>query len=79
MTPNRPRILFVAMQHSIHTARWVDMMTGSGYDMHMFAIDPAPPHDKLRNVTLHVPITTRPTVTRPAVTGHARTGHAPGP
>ena len=48
------------MQHSIHTARWVDMMSDLDYDLHMFAIDPAPPHNKLRGVTLHVPFSTKP-------------------
>jgi hypothetical protein len=55
MSPPR-RILFVAMHHSIHTARWIDMIADFGFDLHMFAIDGAEPNNKLRAVTLHKPV-----------------------
>lgn len=51
----RPRILFVAMHHSVHTARWVGALLDAGFDLHMYPVDPAPPHAYIRNLTLHVP------------------------
>lgn len=50
------RILFVALHHSIHTARWIDMIADFGFDMHMFPIDQGEPHHKLRGLTLHRPM-----------------------
>jgi hypothetical protein len=64
--PQRPRILFVAMQHSVHVARWIDMVADLDFELHMFALDPAPPHDKLRNITLHVPVAANPLPRSPA-------------
>ncbi|WP_284268639.1 glycosyltransferase [Bradyrhizobium iriomotense] len=52
----RRKILFVAMHHSPHTARWIDIAADLGYDMHFFPLDSGDPHEKLRNVTLHLPV-----------------------
>jgi glycosyltransferase involved in cell wall biosynthesis len=56
----RRRILFVAMQHSIHTARWIEMIVDFGFDLHLFAIDGQEPNHKLRGVTLHKPVLAEP-------------------
>jgi glycosyltransferase involved in cell wall biosynthesis len=50
-----PRILYVSLQGSPHTARWVDCVADAGWDLHMFGIDDAPPNPLLRGVTLHLP------------------------
>jgi glycosyltransferase involved in cell wall biosynthesis len=55
-TPWRPRILFVAMQGSIHAARWIECLADRGWDLHMFGANDAPPNPNLRGVTLHVPL-----------------------
>lgn len=52
----RPRILFVAMHHSVHTARWIDSLRDAGFDLHLFPIDAAPPHAYIRGLTLHTPV-----------------------
>jgi glycosyl transferase family 1/glycosyl transferase family 4 len=49
------RILFVAMHHSIHVARWIAMIADRGWDLHMFPIDGTPPNPDLRGVMLHWP------------------------
>ena len=49
------RILFVAMQNSVHLARWLDAIADKGWDIHLFAMDGGPYHPDLRNVILHVP------------------------
>ncbi len=49
------RILFVSMQTSPHTARWVKCIAGAGWDLHMFGINHYPPNKLLEGVTLHVP------------------------
>lgn len=51
----RPRILFVAMHHSVHTARWIEALLDAGFDLHLYPVDSAPPHAYIRNLTLHVP------------------------
>jgi glycosyltransferase involved in cell wall biosynthesis len=55
-----PKILFVAMHQSPHTARWIDMAADLGYDLHMFPLEPSTPNHKLRGVTLHVPVLDEP-------------------
>lgn len=55
----RPRILFVAMHHSVHTARWIEAMVNAGFDLHLFPNDPSPPHAYIRGLTLHVPTVTQ--------------------
>jgi glycosyltransferase involved in cell wall biosynthesis len=54
------RILFVARQDSIHTARWIAQVAGRGWDLHVFSaqsgsLDPkaARPHSGLREVTVY--------------------------
>lgn len=54
--PSRPRILFVAMQSSIHAARWIDCIADLGWDLHIFGMDDHPPNPNLRAVTLHMPV-----------------------
>ena len=51
----RPRILFVAMHHSIHVARWIGMVANRGWDLHLFPLDPGEPNPNLKGVTLHWP------------------------
>ncbi|MGF7055292.1 glycosyltransferase involved in cell wall biosynthesis [Bosea sp. OAE752] len=51
----RPRILFVAMHHSVHTARWIESLREFDFDLHLYAVDPTPAHANIRGVTLHVP------------------------
>lgn len=43
------------MHHSPHTARWIDIAADLDYDFHFFPLDPGEPHQKLRNLTFHVP------------------------
>lgn len=48
------RILFVAMAQSVHIARWVAQLSGTGWDLHLFPSEwPCTPHPDLRGVTLH--------------------------
>lgn len=48
-----PRLLFVAMPNSVHTARWVNQISGQGWDVRIFPCYAAPPHPSLRNATIH--------------------------
>lgn len=57
---DRRKILFVAMHASPHTARWIDIAADLGYELHMFPLEPGPPHHKLRGLTLHVPVLSEP-------------------
>jgi glycosyltransferase involved in cell wall biosynthesis len=50
------KILFVALHNSPHAARWIDMAADLGYDLHVFPLEPSTPHNRLRDLTLHVPI-----------------------
>lgn len=50
-----PRILFVSLQGSPHSARWIECVADCGWDLHMFAINGDAPNSLLRGVTLHVP------------------------
>jgi len=53
------RILFVANAYSIHTARWINQLDESGYEIHLYdcmkgaGLYPDFLHPDLRNVTLH--------------------------
>lgn len=47
------RILFVAMASSIHTARWINQLTGRGWDLHLFSSSGREAHPALREVTVH--------------------------
>jgi glycosyltransferase involved in cell wall biosynthesis len=51
----RPKILFVAMQDSVHAARWIEQASRLHYECHVFPLSGHLPHHKLANVTLHVP------------------------
>jgi glycosyltransferase involved in cell wall biosynthesis len=51
----RPKILFVAMQDSVHAARWIEQAARLDYECHVFPLSGHLPHHKLANVTLHVP------------------------
>lgn len=52
---SEPRILFVAMQNSVHAARWIAQIADLGWDLHLFPIDHSVPHPALRNVVVHRP------------------------
>lgn len=51
MTRRVPRILIVAPQGSIHTARWVRLI--QGLEVHLFPLDDSPAHALLTGVTVH--------------------------
>jgi hypothetical protein len=53
----RRRILFVAMQSSVHVARWIRQLEGLNWDLHLFPVNSALPHDELAGVTIHWPLT----------------------
>jgi hypothetical protein len=53
------KILFVALHTSPHTARWIDIAADLGYDLHMFPLDRSAPHQNLRDLTLHVPVSSQ--------------------
>lgn len=54
MKPKK-KILFVAMQMSTHTVRWVNQISDQGWDIHLFPVNYLPVHPELRNVTIHQP------------------------
>jgi glycosyltransferase involved in cell wall biosynthesis len=47
------RILFVAMHNSIHTCRWLNLLAGEGWDIHLLPSQFGDTHVDLRNVTVH--------------------------
>jgi len=48
------RILFVALSDSITTARWIDQLHGTGWDLHLFASERRRDHHPaLHDLTLH--------------------------
>lgn len=49
------KILFVAMQMSTHTVRWIRQLSDAGYDIHLFPVNHIPAHPDLRGVTIHQP------------------------
>lgn len=49
------KILFVAMQMSTHTVRWINQISNQGWDVHLFPVNYLPVHPELRNVTIHQP------------------------
>lgn len=61
------RILFVAMPNSIHSARWVNQVADTGWDVHLFPAYEAPLHAEFRNVTWHWLTSRRPTNVDPSV------------
>lgn len=68
----RPRILFVAMHHSVHAARWIEALIDAGFDLHLYPVDPAPPHAYIRGLTFHVPTPPSPVVPAPPVSNSRR-------
>lgn len=48
----RPRLLFVAMADSIHTAKYINLLAETGWDVHLFSVYHCEPHALLRNVTV---------------------------
>lgn len=49
------RILFVAMQMSIHVARWIKSIEHKGWDLHLFPVNSGPEMEELSGVTIHRP------------------------
>ncbi len=49
------KILFVAMQMSTHTVRWINQISDAGWDVHLFPVNYLPAHPELRGVTIHQP------------------------
>jgi glycosyltransferase involved in cell wall biosynthesis len=48
------KILFVAKSNSVHTARWIDQLQGTGWDIHFFPAEkPGDVDPGIRNLTLH--------------------------
>ncbi|MDX1994895.1 MAG: glycosyltransferase [bacterium] len=48
------RILFVTLAQSVHAARWIDQLAGTGWDLHVFPVfHDVPPYPELKGVTLH--------------------------
>lgn len=52
---SKKKILFVAMQMSIHTVRWINQISDQEWDVHIFPVNHLPVHSELRNVTVHQP------------------------
>jgi glycosyltransferase involved in cell wall biosynthesis len=46
------RILFVAMNDSVHTARWISQITDQGWELYLFPVQQRYPHPLLRNITV---------------------------
>jgi glycosyltransferase involved in cell wall biosynthesis len=64
---SRPRILFVAMAESVHTARWISQLEGQGWDVHLFPAREVAPHPRLRGLKLHESLSVRPKGLDPSV------------
>lgn len=65
----RPRLLFVAMADSVHTARYLSLLARTGWDVHLFPVYYCEPHPKMRNVTIwNVASGYRPPESDPSVT-----------
>lgn len=60
------RILFVAFPNSIHSARWINQLSGEGWDVHLFASVGREVHPAFRDVTVHSLLRKLPFVARPA-------------
>jgi len=48
-----PRILFVAMTESVHTARWLNEIQELGWEVHLFPSIGLGIHPSIKNVTIH--------------------------
>lgn len=67
-TARRPRILFVAMADSVHSAKYINILSEHGWDVHLFPAYLCEPHYKLKNVTFWNGITSsRAAETDPSV------------
>jgi glycosyltransferase involved in cell wall biosynthesis len=53
--PRPPRILFVAMQGSPHTARWIEMIADRNWDLRLFPLDGGDVNPAMCGVTLYEP------------------------
>lgn len=51
----RRRILFVAMQNSPHTARWIEQIAGQGWELHLFPVNYLPVLPEMTGVIVHQP------------------------
>ena len=51
----KKKILFVAMQMSAHTVRWINQISDQDFDVHLFPVNYLPIHPELRDVTVHQP------------------------
>lgn len=51
----KKKILFVAMQMSIHVARWINQLDRQKYDIHLFPVNSMPLHPDLKDVIIHDP------------------------
>src|SRR5436309_6534733 len=41
------------MPDSVHTARWINQLSGLGWDLHLFSASAGIPHTELRNLTVY--------------------------
>jgi len=48
-----PRILFIAMLESVHTARWLNEIKDMGWDIHLYPSTLWKIHPSIKNVTIH--------------------------
>lgn len=46
------RILFVGMPDSVHTARWINMISDQGWELYFFPVYTRSPHSLLKNITI---------------------------
>lgn len=55
MKKNTQKILFVAMANSIHTAKWINLISDQKWGLHLFpSVDQDfPVHQDLKNITVH--------------------------
>ena len=49
------KFLFVAIQNSPHTARWVNCLADTGHELHMFGVTPRPPEILSPQVHVYLP------------------------
>ncbi len=48
----RPKVLFVAMADSIHAAKYIEILSDAGWDIHLFPVYPCIPHPRFKNITI---------------------------
>lgn len=54
------RLLVVAMANSVHTARALELLRGTAWDVHLFPVEEVGYHAELRDVTIHDFLRARP-------------------